>query len=352
MSADHNATIATETPPGAHGCSLQRMVSHHGRTHLDLFSGIGGFALAARWTGWNTIALSEIEPYACKILAKNFPGVPNLGDIRNVRGIACDLITGGFPCQPYSLAGKRRGASDDRALWPEMLRVIADSKPRWVLGENVPGIISLELDRVLADLENLGYSAWPLVLPACALDARHRRDRVWIVAHAARGQHQCGGAQPNQRTLPRGDGEENGTVADAAQRQNHERKCGDVGEAIQRREGVHAAADSRGETMADADRLNGRARTGRQNGAQARHDGETVSDDGCGSGEGPGREIGGATQPARWLAEPDVGRVADGIPRRMDRLRGLGNAIVPQVAAALMREMARTENKDSATWKT
>jgi len=277
------------------------------RFHLDLFSGIGGFALAARRSGWSTIALSEIEPYACKILAKNFPGVPNLGDIRALRGIPCDLVTGGFPCQPYSLAGKRRGASDDRALWPEMLRVIGESQPRWVLGENVPGIISLELDRVLSDLESLGYSAWPVVLPACAADAAHRRDRVWIVAHSTRRLDERSGSQPNQRSLPGSDGKENGSVA-------------------------------------DADRLNGRARTGRENGAQARHDSQALSDDGCGCGEGTRGGICGATQPARWLAEPDVGRVANGIPRRMDRLRGLGNAIVPQVAEALMREMLRMEN--------
>ena len=323
--------------------------SPSGRQHLDLFSGIGGFALAARWTGWNTIALSEIEPYACKTLAKNFPGIPNLGDIRAVRGIPCDLITGGFPCQPYSLAGKRRGASDDRALWPEMLRVIDESKPRWVLGENVPGIISLELDRVLSDLESLGYSAWPVVLPACACDAVHRRDRVWIVAHSTRRLNERSGAQPNQRTIPGSDGKENGSMADASQRQDLGRNGGGVDSAPGRRESLNAAAHARGEDVADADRLNRRARTGRQDGAQTRHDSQALPDDGCGCGEGSRRGVCGTTQPARWLAEPDVGRVANGIPRRMDRLRGLGNAIVPQVAAALMCKMARMENSDSAT---
>ena len=174
--------LADDAQRGSH--SVQRLVPHHGRTHLDLFSGIGGFTLAAASAGYKTIGFSEIEPYACKILKLHWPDVPNYGDIRNIRGIRADLVTGGFPCQPYSLAGKRRGASDDRSLWPEMLRVIDDAKPEWVLAENVVGIITLELDRVLSDLEGIGYSAWPLIIPACAIDARHRRDRVWIVAHA------------------------------------------------------------------------------------------------------------------------------------------------------------------------
>ncbi|MBF8281284.1 MAG: C-5 cytosine-specific DNA methylase [Anaerolineales bacterium] len=159
-------------------------MSDEGPSHLDLFSGIGGFALAARWSGWRTVAFSEIDPYACRVLERQFPGVPNLGDIRNVRAVRADLVTGGFPCQPYSLAGKRRGTGDDRALWPEMFRVIGETRPTWMLGENVPGIINLELDRVLSDLESIGYAAWPIGIPACAVDARHRRERIWIVAYS------------------------------------------------------------------------------------------------------------------------------------------------------------------------
>jgi len=178
-----SATIPKETLDGgstASGCSPS------GRTHLDLFSGIGGFALAAQAAGYSTIGFSEIEPYACKILKCHWPDVPNLGDIRNVRGIRADLVTGGFPCQPFSLAGERRGAADDRALWPEMCRVIEEAQPAWVLGENVPGIISLGLDDVLSDLERIGYSAWPIVIPACAVGAPQHRERVWICAHSER----------------------------------------------------------------------------------------------------------------------------------------------------------------------
>ncbi len=298
--------------------------SPSGRQHLDLFSGIGGFALAARMNKVQTVAFVEKETYAQKVLRKNFAGVPIYDDICNFdgqpfRGVW--LLTGGFPCQPFSLAGKRRGASDDRALWPEMLRVIDEAKPRWVLGENVPGIVSMELDNVLADLERLNYSAWSLTVPACAVDARHRRDRVWIVAHATGGQD---------------DG----------------RKCRDVSEAEGRGESLNAAADSGRETLAVADSLNGRARTGRQNGAPARNGGEDVPDaNGAGREEqrrtlADGEEHEAAQCGNRWQPEPAICRVANGIPNRVDRLRGLGNAIVPQVAAQLIREMARMENNE------
>ena len=285
--------------------SVQRFVSGHGRTHLDLFSGIGGFALAAQRAGWSTIGFSEIEPYACSILKKHWPHVPNYGDIRNIKGIHADLTTGGFPCQPFSHAGKRRGASDDRALWPEMCRVIAESKPCWVLGENVAGIINMELDRVLSDLENLGYSAWPIVIPACALDAPHRRDRVWILANrdSGGGSTEHGEQQAERAALTAASG--NGNVADAA------------------------SARKWPEPPLSRTRL------------CALGESEALSDDGCGGGKRPRRTIGGESQPARWDAEPGMGRVADGIPHRMDRLKGLGNSIVPQVAETILCNLAR-----------
>jgi DNA (cytosine-5)-methyltransferase 1 len=182
--------------------------------HLDLFSGIGGFAIAAQACGYTTIGFCEREPYAQQILKERFGAVLADADERRSeqrntekRGLpkpyarnprlhhdiftldgseyaGVDLLTWGFPCQPFSVAGKRRGAEDDRAIWPEMLRVIREAKPTWIIGENVAGIVSMELDNILSDLEGIGYSAWPLVIPACAVDARQRRDRVWIVAHA------------------------------------------------------------------------------------------------------------------------------------------------------------------------
>ena len=201
--------------------------------HVDLFSGIGGFALAARNCGIETIQFVEIDKFCHKVLRKNFPGVPIHEDIKTftysehngrhvpevsggftetsynnsqgeietgefkrgnrpaICGNLCRkpkerpfLVTGGFPCQPYSCAGKQRGAEDDRALWPEMLRIISEARPTWVIGENVGGFINMGLDSCISDLETEGYTVQPFVIPACAVGAPHRRDRVWIVANS------------------------------------------------------------------------------------------------------------------------------------------------------------------------
>ena len=154
--------------------------------HLDLFSGIGGFALAveAVWPEAEHI-FCEIDTYCQQVLKKHFPNSPIYGDIKNLSQDfgTIDLLTGGFPCQPFSSAGKQRAQADDRHLWPEMLRVIRETKPTWILGENVAGIINLALEQVCLDLEAEGYEVQPFVIPACAVNAPHRRDRVWIIAH-------------------------------------------------------------------------------------------------------------------------------------------------------------------------
>ena len=155
--------------------------------HLDLFSGIGGFALAAQWAGIETVAFCEIDDFACKVLNKNFPGVPVHRDIRELDGslyAGIDLITGGYPCQPFSTAGKRKGADDPRHLWPEMFRVIKQARPPWVVCENVAGHITMGLDAVLSDMESIGYAGQAVVIPACAKDAPHERKRVWIIFNA------------------------------------------------------------------------------------------------------------------------------------------------------------------------
>lgn len=159
---------------------------------IGLFAGIGGFELAARWVGWETIAVSEIDPFCQKILSYHFPGAQLHGNIKTAdftgyRG-QCDIITGGFPCQPFSTAGKRRGTADERYLWPEMLRVIDEVKPRWVIGENVRGLVNwdggLVFDTVCTELENIGYEVQPFIIPACGVNAPHRRDRIWFIANA------------------------------------------------------------------------------------------------------------------------------------------------------------------------
>ena len=158
---------------------------------LDLFSGIGGFSLGLERTGgFETVAFCEIEEFPRKVLAKHWPEVPIYEDVRQLHGMlgSVDVICGGFPCQPYSTAssGKRKGAADDRALWPEMLRLIRQVRPAWVIGENVAGIASMDLERVVSDLEAIGYSQQPLDIPAGAVGHDHRRARFWFIGHTDR----------------------------------------------------------------------------------------------------------------------------------------------------------------------
>jgi len=161
-------------------------------THGSLFSGIGGFDLASEWMGWENVFHCEWNEFGQKVLKHYWPKAISYDDITKTdfsihRG-KIDILTGGFPCQPYSMAGKRKGKEDERHLWPEMLRAIREIKPRYVLGENVSGLLNwnggLVFNEVQADLENEGYEVQPCVLPACAVNAPHRRDRVWFVAYA------------------------------------------------------------------------------------------------------------------------------------------------------------------------
>jgi DNA (cytosine-5)-methyltransferase 1 len=158
---------------------------------LDLFSGIGGFSLGLESTGYfQTIAFVEKDKFCRQVLQKNFNNIPIEEDIRNVRGsnYAADVITGGFPCQPFSVAGKRKGTDDDRYLWDETIRVVAECKPRWFIGENVEGLININngmvLRQVQTDLEEQGFQVQCLVIPASGIGAWHQRKRIWIVAYS------------------------------------------------------------------------------------------------------------------------------------------------------------------------
>ena len=282
------------------------------RTHIDLFSGIGGFALACRWAGIETIAFCEIEKYAQRVLRKNFPGIRIFEDVRQFPAIEFRepfLLTGGYPCQPFSQAGKRRGAEDDRHLWPAMFEIIRSCRPNWVLAENVAGHVTLGLDQVLADLESEDYAVQPIMVPACAVDAPHRRDRVWILGNAKRDSE------------GRAYGSESG-------RSKRERKDENI---IERDEvGRDSGNASREIAFADSDikRLEGQTSKRIQK-AERRENKfcDEFSSRGCRGGS------------RLWSAEPNVGRVAHGIPNRVDRLKGLGNAIVPQVAYEIIKAM-------------
>ena len=281
---------------------------------LDLFSGIGGFSLGLEAAGFETAAFCEYDKEAQKVLRKNWPDVPIFSDVRTLtkqelhdNGIQdIGLICGGYPCQPFSVAGERRGAEDDRHLWPEMFRLVQELRPTWVIGENVAGHINMGLDEVLADLETEGYTARTFVIPACAVDAHHRRDRVWTVAHA------------------NSDSESNGTKHEQRMVENASSRSGRDSESVIGRQ------DNETKRSQDTDKT---ARSGENVahtafGISKRSSKEQVSGIGNFSRES-GRS--GQDKPRRWSVEPNVGRVANGVPRRSHRLKQLGNAVVPQV---------------------
>lgn len=297
-------------------------------THLDLFSGIGGFALACRMAGGiETVAFCEREPFAQRVLRKHWPDVPICNDIHEMKGTeygTVDLITGGFPCQPYSLAGERRGNEDDRALWPEMLRVIQAARPTWIIGENVPGIVGMALDGVLADLEREGYACQPLLIPACGVDASHRRERVWIIAHRE-------GIGRRARRAGRSDTSRSGerkqtlqTLADPAKREDIGRECRDMAEASGCWQSGNASAAFSGEDVV------------------CYSAGEGLPD-WAGGTMGQPSPLTEFERPSGREIERDFRGVAHGVSRRVDRLRGLGNAIVPQVAFQILKRIVQIE---------
>ena len=282
--------------------------------HLDLFSGIGGFALAAQWCGIETVAFCEIDPHACKVLNKNFPNITIHNDVRRrnefiqYRG-QVDLITGGYPCQPFSVAGKQRGQEDDRHLWPAMLEIIKTVRPTWVLAENVAGHIKLGLDEVLSDLEGEGYTARPIIVPACAVNAPHRRDRVWILGYTEHNGRN--GSENSKSTKQRSDGNE-----------ERKEKPGEFTRSSNTRE-ENAIANV---THTDSQRRRSRnpKRKNAKNVGQLSRSERRIP---CGM--------------EQWDTEPGVGRVANGIPDKVAKLRGLGNAIVPQVAYEIMQAILK-----------
>jgi DNA (cytosine-5)-methyltransferase 1 len=268
---------------------------------LDLFSGIGGFSLGLERTGgFETVAFCEIARFQRAVLRKHWPRTACFRNVKFLtrnklaRFLPIDVICGGFPCQPTSLAGDRLGAEDDRWLWPEYRRLVEELRPAWVLGENPLGLVSMGLDQVLADLEALGYAWRPFDIPACAVGANHERERVWIIAHAG--------------------------------------SFGLQGE-----------------------------RAGRDAGAQE------IDDAGCafaGSLDAYGADAYGRQQSFRWPAgrvlgseplsrhgdweitsEPFIRRGVDGLPKRMDRISALGNAVIPQIPEIIGRAILEAEQR-------
>lgn len=305
-----------------------------------------------RTGGFETMAFCEIDPFCQKVLSKHWPEIPIYENIKSLsaqrlgtNGIYPDVITGGFPCQPASTAGKRGGKEDDRWLWDEIVRLVSEIRPAWVILENVPGLLSLvefdvplEMDsegaaigkagdfrdrvgrfvatECLEDLEQEGYSIQPYIVPACAVDAKHRRDRVWIVAHAR--------SKRKER------------ISENDENQKREAITGTKSSRSSKN-----VADSNGEREPQQSRLKPESRR------RSSDSGQIVSDP---SIERTQRQRpSGKQEPqtharsrlsmrgsegrgfAEWETEPSVGRVVDGVPARVDRIKSLGNAVVPQI---------------------
>lgn len=286
--------------------------------HCSLFSGIGGFDLAAQWVGWNNLFQVEKDEWCRKVLQKNFPAAKRYGDIKQFNGKeyagTVDIISGGFPCQPFSVAGKQKGKGDDRYLWEEMLRVVNEIKPPFVVGENVTGIIGMALDTVLSDLEAQNYTTETYIIPACGKNAWHRRDRVWIVAYS----NSIGWndeQKENGQFIHNGNGNGATTEQSRGKQQRRVSKSGDI----------LSDTTSSGTGM-EEHRSSGQKRkqTNTLEPKILRQENGAVGAEGNYASGGDGFNW--------WETEPELGRVANGIPDRLDRLRGLGNAIVPQVA--------------------
>ena len=272
---------------------------------LDLFSGLGGFSLGLERTGYfKTVAFCDNDKYSKLIINKHWKGKKVYEDVREITkqrlkadGIELpDIITGGFPCQPFSIAGKQKGTSDDRHLWPEMFRIIKELTPRWIIGENVKGLVNLQdgvvFETVCSDLEGEGYEVRAFNIPAAGVGAPHRRERIWIVANSRRALRQ-------------------GTEL----RETNEDEV---------REG-YADQHQRSSSPSKSDVANASA------GRRAPQEGEIQT------------RGNGTKHQGWWSTEPNVGRVAHGVSGRVYRLKGLGNSIVPQIAEEIGRAIIEAE---------
>ena len=357
--------------------------------HLSLFNGIGGFQLAAHWAGWENIAHVEIDEWCNKVVAQHFPKSKCYTDIKEFNGKeyegAIDIISGGFPCQPFSTAGKRKGEEDSRNLWPEYLRIIQEVKPTYVIGENVAGLLSMEdgrtLEGIFSDLEGEGYTVESFIIPAAGVGAWHRRDRIWIVGYPKHhGQLASEGRRKQQESLwptrenqvGRAEGADSPQSGIASDSDSDNRSPAQGHE-----EEGHDRRNEPGRTREDVpdsqrERLQVSKTSGQQ---QPIHDVERRSVQ-AGAGEIAANTKGIGVQECRptgqqesqthagqglsmcssprngasyWSSEPGMGRMVTRISRRVDRIKGLGNAIVPQVAFEIFKVIKIHYDENSKT---
>jgi len=288
-------------------------------THGSLFSGIGGFDLAALWNGWENVFQCEIDTFCLQVLEKNYPNTIRYTDIfkfnaKDYYG-TIDVISGGFPCQPFSVAGNRKGKNDDRYLWAEMLRIINDVQPSYVVAENVPGIISMELDTVLSDLENIGYKTETFIIPACSKGAWHRRERVWITAYS-----NLISDIGNSGTIQSSEGKK------WLQKRKQIQQSYIAG-SLRTTSNANSIGIDKSKPEHTSELFNQNGKNGKITANSNHTDSKKQWID-----KSNKKELFTPRCSSWWSSEPGMDRVVNGLPNRVHRLKSLGNAIVPQIA--------------------
>ena len=293
---------------------------------LDLFSGIGGFSLGFENTGgFETIAFCEKDKFCQSVLAKHWNNIKIYDEIRNLKGIQADVITGGFPCQPFSTAGKRKGTDDDRYLWDETLRVVAETKPRWFVGENVEGIVNISEGKVLQqiqkDLESEDFQVQCLIIPASGVGAWHQRKRVWIIA--------------NSKSLRSG-------------RRSSE-ECGTEERKFQQTEQKRSSLRSEAERCSSQNVSNSKKEIIKHTNGERCKEPNILSkpkekDGICGE-----RHNGSSGNKTWWQTESKLCGVPNGVSYEMDkdrtnRIKALGNSIIPEIAYEIAKAILVAEN--------
>jgi len=327
--ASYSGSVRVREQVSSRACSQTKL------TTIDLFSGIGGFALGLEATGYfETVQFVEMDKFCQKVLTKNFKGVPIHEDVKTYNPPTADVVVGGFPCQGFSVAGKRKGTSDDRYLWPEMLRVIREAKPRWVIGENVRGIINIEdgmvFKQVHSDLEEEGFQTKCFVLPAASVNAPHQRYRTFFI-----GQSMENSRRPLQSRSIKQEENEKENKGGATHKSE---RSGST------REDVVANSDNRYDRQEEEVCTRGdTSKPGSQDVS------DTDNENAQGQWQGGVRseqEVSYVSDASWWEFEPQVGRVANGIPDRSHRLKSLGNAVVPQLIYQLGKAIGVAEGLD------
>jgi len=363
--------------------------------HVDLCSGIGGFALGFEWAGLSKpVLFCDIEPWSRKIIRKHWHDVPIAEDVKELANDPertvpdCEILTAGYPCQPFSQAGKRKGEEDPRHIFPYIMQIVASKRPSWCVFENVYGHVSMGLDTALTAMEAEGYATRSFIIPAVSVGAPHRRDRIFIVgrfmgdtehdgspaATLGRSTHEASNDEPQGKETPRkskgtggredgsnvahpdGDDGGHGSSTESQGRKarvehrgggerqpvrqpdqnvahsNDEGLQGNVGQRAAGTQGQSSGhVTQRGSNVAHPD-------------SERRCGGDTQRQDAEDVGQPPRDSWSVTGGVETWGVEPDVGRVANGIPKRVDRIRGLGNAIVPQIAKQIGLAIKETEN--------